>query len=420
MDLNVERIARPPLDRQDVEIVERKGLGHPDSICDALAEELSLALSRFYLEHFGWVLHHNVDKFLLVGGAARPAFGGGVVLAPIELYCSGRAIRCFDGIDVPIEDLAEQACRRWLRGHLHALDADEHVVVHTLVGSGSRDLVELFARQRDRGVWLANDTSCGVGYAPLSQAERVVLGVEQQLNGSEVKREHPAIGEDLKLMAVRRGDRIQLTLACAFVDRYVTDIGAYRVRKEQVRELATSIARSFTDREVVVAVNTADDLEKQSIYYTVTGTSAESGDDGEAGRGNRINGLIAPYRPMTMESVAGKNPITHVGKLYNIVANLIASDVVEQIPGVAEARCRLVSQIGRPISDPQLVDVKLCGAAEGADGRIRDIVEGRVAATSTLWREILSGEIAFDRWPLRQEPARDGPGATPGPPGATP
>jgi S-adenosylmethionine synthetase len=419
MDLNVERIARPPLDRQEVEVVERKGLGHPDSICDALAEELSISLSRFYLEHFGWILHHNVDKLLLAGGVARPSFGGGVVLAPIELYFAGRAIRSFDGTDVPVEDLAAQACRRWLRTHLHALDAEQHVVIHTLVGPGSSDLVELFARQRDRGIWLANDTSCGVGYAPLSELERIVLGVEQQLNTRRAKRDHPAIGEDLKLMGVRRGDRIQLTLACAFVDRYVKDIGDYRAKRDAVRELATGIARSFTDRDVAVVVNTADDLEKQSIYFTVTGTSAESGDDGEAGRGNRINGLIAPYRTMTMESVAGKNPITHVGKLYNIVAGLIASDVVEQIPEVDEARCCLVSQIGRPISDPQLVDVKICcadaGAAGDLAGPIREIVDRRVTRTSDVWKEILSGVIAFDRWPLRQEPEA----AEPGPSGAT-
>ena len=414
MDLHVEPIARPPLDRQQVEVVERKGLGHPDSICDALAEELSVSLSRFYLEHFGSILHHNVDKLLLAGGASQPSFGGGVVLAPIELYLAGRATRSFEGIEVPIEDLAGRACRRWLRTNLHALDAQKHVVIHTLVGSGSRDLVELFARQPDRGIVLANDTSCGVGYAPLSELERIVLGVEQQLNTRRAKLDHPAIGEDLKLMGVRRGDRIQLTLACAFVDRHVKSIGDYREKKEEVRELAADIARSFTDREVTIAVNTADDIEKRSIYFTVTGTSAESGDDGEAGRGNRINGLIAPYRTMTMESVAGKNPITHVGKLYNVVAGLIASDLVEQIPGVDEARCCLVSQIGRPISDPQLVDVKLCcpddRVAADRTGRIRAIVARRVTEAVELWKEVLTGVIAFDRWPLRQEPPVPAPG----------
>ena len=71
--------------------VERKGLGHPDTICDAVSEAASLALSRAYLERCGRVLHHNVDKVLLRGGTARPAFGGGEVLEAIEIYIAGRA-----------------------------------------------------------------------------------------------------------------------------------------------------------------------------------------------------------------------------------------------------------------------------------------------------------------------------------------
>ena len=64
--------------------MKRKGLGHPDSVCDALVENLSIALSRFYLERFGVILHHNVDKGLLWGGAAQPAFGGGEIAEPME------------------------------------------------------------------------------------------------------------------------------------------------------------------------------------------------------------------------------------------------------------------------------------------------------------------------------------------------
>ena len=40
-------------DLLDFEIVECKGLGHPDTICDGIAEELSLTLSRHYLAEYG-------------------------------------------------------------------------------------------------------------------------------------------------------------------------------------------------------------------------------------------------------------------------------------------------------------------------------------------------------------------------------
>src|SRR5687767_10595383 len=76
---------------QPVEVVERKGIGHPDTICDGIAERISVELCRYYLDHCGAILHHNVDKMLLCGGAARPAFGGGVIVEPIELYLGGRA-----------------------------------------------------------------------------------------------------------------------------------------------------------------------------------------------------------------------------------------------------------------------------------------------------------------------------------------
>ena len=95
---------------QPVEIVERKGIGHPDTVCDALAEELSRALCRFYLERFGLVLHHNVDKVLLWGGTSQPAFGGGKVIAPMEFYLAGRATLDYKGIKVPLDELVHESC----------------------------------------------------------------------------------------------------------------------------------------------------------------------------------------------------------------------------------------------------------------------------------------------------------------------
>ena len=92
MDLVIGSLGHASPDEGKVEIVERKGLGHPDTICDALAEQFSVRLCRYYLDRFGVVLHHNVDKALLVGGSASPVFGGGKVHTPIEIYLAGRAV----------------------------------------------------------------------------------------------------------------------------------------------------------------------------------------------------------------------------------------------------------------------------------------------------------------------------------------
>ena len=406
MDVTVDLLAAPGGDALPAEIVERKGLGHPDSLCDALVEEVSRALSAFYCERFGFILHHNVDKALLRGGAARPAFGGGEVLQPIDLYLAGRATAEYKGVTVPVADLAVEACRGWLRRNLRALDAERHVRIHCLIRAGSVDLAELFERQRRTGVALANDTSCGVGFAPLSQLEAIVLNVERRLNAAAVKQMRPAIGEDIKVMAVRRGAEIRLTVASAAIGRHVADMDDYLANKAWIAETARAVAGEYSERPVAVEINTADGPSPDSIYLTVTGTSAEAGDDGEAGRGNRVNGLITPYRPMTMESAAGKNPISHVGKLYNIAAGLIAETVVAEIPEAAAAECYLVSRIGQPIDEPQIAEVRLCPRAPRPAAffapAVAPIVRRRLAELRELWREILSGAVALDRWPLRE------------------
>jgi S-adenosylmethionine synthetase len=361
-----------------VEIVERKGTGHPDTICDALAEELSLALCRFYLDRFGIIFHHNVDKALLWGGASRPAFGGGEVVEPIEIFLAGRATLDVRGIKVPIEELVLQTGRRWLAEHFHALDPAGHVKLHPLVRPGSSDLVALYLRQEKTGVALANDTSCGVGYAPLDTLEHIVLAVERHLNAKAVKSAHPEIGEDIKVMGIRDGGGVRLTVACAFVDAHVTDADDYLAKKARVGQLAHETAAGLTSDEVQVEVNTGDAPQTGNLYLTVTGTSAEAGDDGEVGRGNRVNGLITPYRPMNMEAAAGKNPVTHVGKLYNIVAGQIAAALVRELAGVEEAHCHLVSQIGQPIQEPGVIDLRLRMHPD-ADQRAVELHAGEIA-----------------------------------------
>lgn len=383
--------------RRPIEIVERKGLGHPDTICDALAEEFSKALCRYYVDRCGSVLHHNLDKALLFGGAARPSWRGGEVLQPIEIFLAGRATDAFRGVQIPVAELAEGACRRWLAKHFHALDQQRQVRIRCLTRPGSTDLVELFHRQQANGVFLANDTSCGVGFAPLSELERVVLEVETGLNSPEMKQAHPEIGEDIKVLAVRQDEFISLTLAIACVDRFVASADDYLDLKGCWGELIRSLAHRHTSREIMVDINTADDRDSGQFYLTVTGTSAEAGDDGQVGRGNRVNGLITPMRPMTMEASAGKNPITHVGKLYNVAARNIAQAVVRELPGVAAVECNLVSQIGRPIHEPQLAEIRLQaqdGASlEGCDTHVEQIAAEQLAGLSSLWRSFLEGSV---------------------------
>jgi S-adenosylmethionine synthetase len=258
-------------------------------------------------------------------------------------------------------------------------------------------LVELFRRQRASGIVLANDTSCGVGFAPLDELENVVLDVEKYLNSANARVVCPAIGEDIKVMGVREGNAFHLTVACAFIAAHVADMHQYLAHKAQVARLARSAARAVTAAPVEVEVNTGDGDTPDSIYLTVTGTSAEAGDDGEVGRGNRVNGLITPCRAMSMEAAAGKNPVSHVGKLYNLAAHRIARELVLGVAEITEAHCYLVSEIGKPINEPRVADVRVrleAGVALGAvEPQIATIVRAHLAGLNTLWREVMSGAL---------------------------
>ena len=359
------------------EMAERKGLGHPDTICDSIAEEVSRALCRYYLAEFGSILHHNVDKTLLVSGSSSPKYKGGEVTHPIELYIAGRATAVFKGKKVPVNEIAIDAATLWLKSNLRFVDSKQ-VRIIPKIRSGSADLIELFHRLK---VPLANDTSFGVGYFPLTRLENKVIKLEKLLNSTEIKAKFPFLGEDVKVMGVQTEKSSTFTIAVAMVDRFVSDIDDY---VSKIKEIHTLLNENPSDK---IEINIADDYEKESIYLTVTGTSAEAGDDGQVGRGNRFNGLITPYRPMTLEAFSGKNPINHVGKLYSLFAYDLSRDLCTN--GFADAaEVFIVSQIGKPITDPQHLDIRLKNPMIKED-KLKEYVKQKLFELPELWKTMI-------------------------------
>lgn len=395
-NIRVEPIDRRAVEDQEVEIVERKGLGHPDSICDGVAEHVSRALSREYIERVGKVLHYNTDETQLVAGNAAPAFGGGEMIDPIYLLIVGRATKEYEGTRIPTGKIALEAAREYLAETVPELEFGTDVIVDVKLGEGSGDLQEVFGEEGTT-VPMANDTSFGVGHAPLTETERIVLEAERSLNGaySDTNRE---VGPDVKIMGKREGDRIDITVAVAMIDEYIVDMNAYTDAVTGVREHVVDLAGEYTDREVSVYVNTADDYEQNSIYLTTTGTSAEQGDDGSVGRGNRANGLITPNRSMSMEATSGKNPVNHIGKIYNLLSTEIAHSVVEEVEGIRDLRIRLLSQIGRPIDQPHVADAHVV-AEEGVElsdieEEVIEIVDRELAGVSEITQRTIDGELS--------------------------
>ena len=393
-NVSVAALDRPAVDDQTVEIVERKGIGHPDSLCDGIAESVSRALAAAYLDRVGTILHYNTDETQLVAGNAAPAFGGGEVIEPIYVLIVGRATSEYEGTTIPTEPIALRAARQYLDVHVPHLDVGTDVVLDAKLGEGSGDLREVFDGD---SVPMANDTSFGVGHAPLSETEEIVLATERRLNG-EYASDNSELGADIKVMGKREGDRIDVTVAAAMIDAHIESLEAYTDAVDGVREYVTDLAREYTDREVDVRVNTADDYDEGSIYLTTTGTSAEQGDDGSVGRGNRANGLITPNRSMSMEATSGKNPVNHIGKLYNLLSTEIAESVVHEVEGIRDLRVRLVSRIGQPVDQPHVADIHVSTASGVALGDVESavarIVDRELGDLTDVTRRAVDGEIS--------------------------
>lgn len=394
-NIRVEPVVGRAVEAQDVEIVERKGLGHPDSLSDGIAEHVSRALAREYIDRVGKVLHFNTDETQLVAGSAAPAFGGGEVIDPIYLLITGRATKEYKGSKIPAETIALRAAREYISEEFPFIDFGADIIVDVKLGEGSGDLQEVFGED-GKQVPMSNDTSFGVGHAPLTETEEIVLETERQLNG-RYSDDNPAVGQDIKVMGKREGDEIDVTVAVAIVDRYAADLEEYDETITGIRDFAENLAAEHTDRDVTVHVNTADDYEEGSIYLTTTGTSAEQGDDGSVGRGNRANGLITPNRSMSMEATSGKNPVNHIGKIYNLLSTEIARTVVDEIDGIEEIRIRLLSQIGQPIDRPHVADATLVtedGVEVGdIEADVMAIVDEELQNVTEITQRIIDGEL---------------------------
>jgi len=396
-NIKIEFVNREPVEEQEIEIVERKGLGHPDSLCDGIADAVSVALCREYREKCGVILHHNTDKVQLAAGRSNPCYGGGEVISPIYILLGGRATRMFQGEEIAVDTVAIRAAKEHLR-NVRNLDVESHVIVDSKLGGGSSDLIEVFEGNKNEKaelrVPMANDTSFGVAHAPLSETESIVLNVEEKVM-AEFRDKEKAIGEDMKVMALREQDRITLTVGDAFVSKYVDDYDHYIETKHRLREFITCIANDYTARDVHVLVNMAD--MPGSVYLTVTGTSAEMGDDGATGRGNRSNGLITPNRPMSLEATPGKNPVNHTGKIYNLLANRIATEIVENVDGIREVQLKILSEIGRRIDDPKVATAQIIPLSgvnrEWLEKKVQRIIDEGLSSVSEITKKATRGEL---------------------------
>jgi len=356
----VTKLKQVALEEQPLEICERKGLGHPDSICDAVMNQVSIELSEEYLKRFDTILHHNLDKGLLAAGETRVKFSGGEVIRPMLIVYGDRATFEVGDERIPVDEIAVRSTKEWLKRNMRFIDPDIHVKYQSEIKPGAASLQDIFER---RGKFLgANDTSAAVGYAPMTETENLILSLERHLNSPEFKKEFTESGEDIKIMGLRRDRRLDLTVAMAFVDRFISNEGEYFRKKAEITDAINEfISANYGFEEVNVSLNILDARGRGigGLYLTVLGTSAEGGDSGQVGRGNNVIGVIPLNRPISSEAAAGKNPVSHVGKIYNVLSYWIADQVSKRVDGIKETYIWLLSNIGQPINEPKVVSAQV-------------------------------------------------------------
>lgn len=387
-------------------IVERKGWGHPDTMADHLAEELSRVYSRWTLERFGAVLHHNFDKLALLGGLSEVRYGSGRMVEPVRVLVNGRATRlCGDAV-VPVDELVVGTVRSFFEARLP--EVGDHLQIELNITTNSSpgavhggahrpERTSWFAPRsveqlRERRVLLANDTSLGTGWAPCNPVEALVrLLADTFSTPSDYASTRPWCGSDVKVMAVADFECIDVVLCVPQKCSHVPNRRDYVAHRDEVlAECYRLAARELPELKATFRLNVRDIVEQDELYMTYTGSSIESGDEGVVGRGNRVNGLITPLRPMNLEGANGKNPVYHVGKVYNVAAQRIAQRLHDQFGCAAEVH--LVSATGQPLGEPWQTVVRL-SSADVADADVRTIVNAVLSNFPALTHEIVYGDL---------------------------
>jgi S-adenosylmethionine synthetase len=351
--INIEPNRVHSVEEDNVEIVERKGFGHPDTICNSIVDQVSIDYFR------NWKAHHNFDKALLSAGKTKPAFGGGEIIRSPTFCLGDRATIIINGKPVDVETLVKSTIDGWFENNMPLFPKP---IYHSYLSEGSGNLIDIF--NRDTNKFLpANDTSAATGYAPFSMTEKLTLDLEGFLNSPNFKSCYPCSGQDIKVMAVRNGNKVNITVAMAIIDRYIISVKEYKRRIDEMTVDALDFCqKQYPSIVPTLRINALDNYKRgiDGLYLTVSGSSAECGDSGQVGRGNNPVGVITLNRPMSVEAAAGKNSVSHIGKIYNHFCFYLSNKIYDTYKekDLNTVYVWMVSQIGRPINEPIIIYVK--------------------------------------------------------------
>lgn len=358
-------INQSPFISEDFETIERKGFGHPDTLADKLASLISINYSKYTIDNCdGFILHHQIDKLMIIGGKTEVGFGHGKFVNPIRIVVAGRITNRYLNKKIHVKKLVKKIIFNFFSKNYPILDLNKDIVIENKLtsypGPGTIEkskgsIVNMFSpikKGEIRGYekLVANDTSYCISYSPLSILEKSIIDLEKYLNSENTKIKYCWLGSDIKIMAVRNYKNVDITICIPQIANFVTSIEKYKQNLSEINsEISKFLKENLSEYKISISINTKDDYNKKNVYLTVSGASL-SGDIGVVGRGNRVNGLITSSRPMSLEGSSGKNPRYYSGFIYAILSDIIAKKIYNTFG--EHCVVEIVSQNGGPLLRP--------------------------------------------------------------------
>jgi len=362
------------------EVVERKGAGHPDSLADALANEVSVTYSRHCLEAIGVIPHHNIDKLYIGAGHYRNDYGVCERIAPVIVRVNGRISSTFGNTDLGIRELQISAVRNYIRQVIPTVSTEDlqiepNATQHTKNPHWfrPRNINDIPDATTPR----ANDTSVCVGYWPPTPAESLAYQLERYFwtehYGYTVPR-FMEIGQDIKVMVVRNANRLEATLCVPAMSKCIKSYNSYRelmVMHEKNLQILSETILEGKGLRSRVRVNPY-----QRQYMLGLGSCIECGEEGLVGRGNNINGVISTHRIHTLESWAGKNPVYHTGRVYGYMTSKLARKISEHF--LVKCTVTTITRCGDSLFPPYqlMVSTDVSVSTTAVKQFVEDLIEG--------------------------------------------
>lgn len=405
------------IDNMQFEVVETKGKGHPDNICDTLAEKISSNYSKYCIKNYGMILRHMIDKLSILGGGSKVHFGKGEMTAPIKILINGRFTDRYKEEKIDYMNIVINTIKDYFKELFPLLDVEKYLVivdnthhnegpgvVYNNDGTTNNERKTFFEAIDEKDILKhnnfqrCNDTSTTVSYYPMSKLEKTVLNIEKVLNSQEYKNNNPWVGNDIKVMGIKKEQKIEITSCVPLISLYVSDLNNYKNKIKMIKvDIEKIIRKEFPNNELLIFLNTRDNYERNDLYLTAIGSAIESGDEGAVGRGNRSRGIIPFNRNFSMEAPCGKNPVYHTGKLFTAIGDNISKKIFERYDIENVVFC--TTKMGDSIIEPWNISIELNSkVSEEIKIEIDNLVKEEINNHKTITNDLILEKLKLNSY----------------------